>query len=56
MMYGVRIKQHKDDHIGEYWFNTQEERERFIIKFSKQHFNVIDYMSSNQLELNLDTR
>lgn len=55
MMWGVRIRSKSSGNEMNYWFDTQQQRDEFIIRFDKTKFEILEYMSE-QMEMPFDVR
>lgn len=55
MMYGIRIRQKRDGHEMQYWFDDLKSRDEFVKRFSKANFEIVEYISE-QMELPFDIR
>ena len=54
-LYGVKIRVKESDHVITFWFDTVEGRDKQISFYSKDAYEIEEYIS-DQMEFNLDTR
>lgn len=54
-IFGVLIRKIKTDEMYEYWFYTEEERNKFILFRCSFEYEIVEFLGE-QMSFNLDTR